>query len=156
MVCQPDVRAHQLGHLRGRGRVRAQVVIQLAVAQVQERLGVEALVGVRHVDGQHAADVRQVRRTAHRLANPLHDQVPALPAAHGVHERELGGVAVLAEQVHLVTELGEGVRQAGVVDVAAGASQQVAVEDQDPHRAQYWPVERPDSGGSAGMFPPHG
>ena len=42
-------------------------------------------------------------------------------------------MAVLAEQVHLVAERDERRGEARVVDVGAGAVQQVAVEDQDAH-----------------------
>ena len=51
-------------------------------------------------------------------------------------------VAVLAEQVDLVPEAREGAHQAGVVDVAAGAPEQVAVEDQDAHRRWIFPGYR--------------
>ena len=44
--------------------------------------------------------------------------------------------AVLAEQVDLVAEPGQRLGEVGVVDVAAGAAQQVAVEDQDAHRCR--------------------
>ena len=43
------------------------------------------------------------------------------------------GFALLADQVHLVAQVGQRAGEAGVVDVAAGAPQQVAVEDQDSH-----------------------
>ena len=46
---------------------------------------------------------------------------------------ELAGVAVLAEQMDLVAEPGERLGQARVVDVGAGAPEQVAVEDEDAH-----------------------
>ena len=42
-------------------------------------------------------------------------------------------VAVLAEQVDLVARARERLRERGVVDVGAGASEQVAVEDEDAH-----------------------
>ena len=45
-------------------------------------------------------------------------------------------LAVLAEQVDLVAEPGQRPRQVGVVDVAAGAAQHVAVEDEDAHRCR--------------------
>ena len=43
-------------------------------------------------------------------------------------------LAVLAEQVDLVAEPGQRPRQIGVVDVAAGAAQHVAVEEENAHR----------------------
>ena len=80
---------------------------------------------------------------ADRLADRLHPQLAVLPAPDGVDERQLARVAVLAEQVDLVAELGQGGHQRGVVDVAAGPAQQVAVEDQDPHGAGIVPVRLP-------------
>ena len=51
-------------------------------------------------------------------------------------DRPIGSLAVLAEQVDLVAEPGQRLGEVGVVDVAAGAAQHVAVEDQDAHRCR--------------------
>src|SRR5207248_6855790 len=60
---------------------------------------------------------------------------PVGPAADGVHERQLAGMAVLAEQVHLVAQANEGRHERRVVYVAPGPAEEVAVEDEDPHRS---------------------
>ena len=89
---------------RGSGRARL-------VGQLREGLDLEALVGVLDVDRQQAADVGVV-------------DLDALDP----------DLAVLAEQVDLVAEPGQRRGEVGVVDVAAGAAQHVAVEDEDAHR----------------------
>src|SRR5207247_1789387 len=86
------------------------------------------------VDGQGLADVRQVGRALDRLADGLDFEPSPVPAPDRVDERKLARVAVLAEQMDLVAEADEGGGQRRVVDVAAGAAQQVAMEDEDPHR----------------------
>ncbi len=101
------------GDLAHGGDVGLDVAVELGLAQLGEGFDLEALVGVAHVDGQQAADVRVV---------DLHPLDPHL--------------AVLAEQVHLVAEPGQRPRQVGVVDVAAGAAQHVAVEEEDTHRSR--------------------
>ena len=45
-------------------------------------------------------------------------------------------LAVLAEQVDLVAEPGQRPGEVDVVDVAAGAAQHVAVEEEDAHRCR--------------------
>ena len=45
-------------------------------------------------------------------------------------------LAVLAEQMDLVAEPGQRPGQVDVVDVAAGAAQHVAVEEEDAHRCR--------------------
>src|SRR5215208_795904 len=112
-------------HVRGRGvlhcrYVRVEVMLQLRIAQSRVRLRLETLVGVGDVDGQDPADV-------------------------GIVDRDpLGGVpvALLAKQVHVMAQARERAHQAGVVDVAAGAPEQVAVEDQDAHRPWIFPGYR--------------
>ena len=69
-------------------------------------------------------------------AHAAHPQRPLFPVCDGVDEWLLIGVAVLAQQVHLVAEAHERFGQARVVDVGPGALEQVAVEDQDAHRGQ--------------------
>ena len=91
--------------------VGVDVVLELGVRELREGLGVESLVLVGHVDGQHPPDVRDVHR--HAVGRLV--------------------VAVLAEQVHLVPERRERPHEVRVVDVAAGAAEQIAMEDQDPH-----------------------
>ena len=100
-----------LGDRPDGGDVGVEVAVELRLAQLREGLDLEPLVGVLHVDRQQAADVGVV------------DLDPLDPH-----------LAVLAEQVHLVAEPGQRRRQVGVVDVAAGAAQHVAVEDEDAHR----------------------
>ena len=97
-----------------------EVAVELGVGELGEGLDLEALVGVVDEDRQQAADVRRVDGDRARRRR----------------RRSVGRVAVLAEQVHLVAEPGERGREAGVVDVGAGAAQQVAVEDQDLHTRQ--------------------
>ena len=58
---------------------------------------------------------------------------PSSQSPGGVDERVLLGVALLAEQVHLVAEPHERRGEAGVVDVRARPAEQIAVEDQDAH-----------------------
>ncbi|MGI8460705.1 MAG: hypothetical protein ACR2OC_03580 [Solirubrobacterales bacterium] len=77
------------------------------------------------VDGQEAADVRHVDGHLPRASAILID---------GIDPVELAGLAVLAEQMDLVAELGERLGDARVIDVATRAAQQVAVEDQDLDR----------------------
>ena len=45
-------------------------------------------------------------------------------------------LAVLAEEMDLMAEPGQRAGEVGVVDVAAGAAQHVAVEDEDAHRCR--------------------
>ena len=100
------------GDLADGADVGLDVAIELRLGQLREGLDLEALVGVLDVDGEQAADVGVVD------LDPL----------------ELG-LAVLAEQMDLVAEPGQRAGQVGVVDVAAGAAQHVAVKDEDAHRS---------------------
>ena len=90
---------------------------QLGVAAVGERARFDALVAVGDVNGQQGADVGAVDRTAHRIAHRPHAQAPAFPVAGGVDEGVRLGVALLAEQVHLVSERHQRRSEACVVDV---------------------------------------
>ncbi len=103
--------ARPLGHRACRGHVGLDVAGQLLTAQLGEGLDLEALIRVLDVDGQEAADLGIVD------LNPLDPRL-----------------AVLAEQVDLVPKPGQCARQVGVVDVAAGATQHVAVKDEKTHR----------------------
>ena len=105
--------ARPLGDRAHRGDVGLDVAVELGLGQLREGLDLEALVGVFDVDRQQAADVGVVD------LDPL--------------DLDL---AVLAEQVDLVAEPGQRRRQIGVVDVAAGAAQHVAVEEEDAHRCR--------------------
>ena len=102
-----------VGDLAYSGDVGLDVAIELFVGQLGKGLDLEALVGVFDVDGKQAVDIRVV------------DLDPLDPR-----------LAVLAEQMHLVPKLGQGRSKVGVVDVAAGAAQHVAMEDQDAHRGR--------------------
>jgi hypothetical protein len=101
----------RLGNRSDRSHVGGDVPIELRVRQLRERLDLETLVGIFDVDRQEAVDVRVVDLHAVQLDH-----------------------AVLAEQMDLVPESGQRRGQVGAVDVAAGAAQHVAVEEQDPHR----------------------
>ena len=54
---------------------------------------------------------------------PLDPEVAVLPSADSVHPRQIARAAVLAQQVDLVSELGQGGHERRVVDVAAGAAE---------------------------------
>ena len=96
--------------------VCVEIAVQLLLAQFGEALDLEALVWVLDVDGEQAVDVGVVD------LDPLDLRL-----------------LVLAQKVDLVAELGQRPGQVGVVDVAAGAAQHVAVEDQDSHEARRLP-----------------
>jgi hypothetical protein len=97
--------------------VRLDVPLELRLAQLGEGLHLEALVVVANEHGQQAADVGVVDRHRSRSVG-----------------REVACVAILAQQVNLVSQPRQRAGQARVVDVGARAAQQVAVEDQDLHR----------------------
>ena len=135
MVGQSHVRAHRLDQLAHSLHVCLHVSGDLGIGAVGKRLGFDALVAILHVDGQQTADIWPVhgaRRTlAGRLFQGSQHQPAAVPVPRGVHERLALRVALLAEQVHLVSQPCQSVCQARVVDVGAGPAQQVAVEDED-------------------------
>ncbi len=101
------------GDLADGGDVGLDVAVQLGLGQLREGLDLEALVGIFDVDGQQAVDVGVVDLDTLDLR-----------------------LAVLAEQVHLMAQLGQGASEIGVVDVAAGAAQHVAVEEENTHRSR--------------------
>ena len=139
MVGERQLRAHELAQLAHGGDVGSQVARELRIGAAQERARLDALVAIGHVHRQQPADVGPVHAAATgplRRAHLAHAQGPAVPVSDGVHERLLLGVAVLAEQVHVVAQAHERFGQARVVYVGPGALEQVAVEDQDAHRAQ--------------------
>jgi hypothetical protein len=95
------------GNATDRGDVCVEVVTECLVVQLREGHRIEAFIAIGHVYREHPPDVGHVNRHALRfLCRP-----------------------VLAEQVHLMAQSCQRSRQVGVVDVAAGAAQQVAVED---------------------------
>ena len=96
----------------------------------------EPLVAIGDVDRQQVADVRPPRRHADGLAQDLDLRRAVVPRADRVDEWQLCGTAVLADEVDLGAGAGERRGQPGVVDVRAGSAQQVAVEDEDAHRAR--------------------
>ena len=99
-----------------------------------EGLDLEALVVVVDVDRQQATDVgpvdgaaaRNGRAGARRCTSSRPSSQPPTEST----KPSSAGSALLAEQVDLVAEPHERLGQLGVVDVRAGAAQQVAVEDQ--------------------------
>ena len=96
-----------------RGDVGVEVALELGVGQLREGLDLEALVGVLDVDRKQAADVGVVDLDSLDLDLP-----------------------VLAEQVDLMAQPRQRPGEVGVVDVAAGAAQHVAVEEEDAHRSR--------------------
>jgi hypothetical protein len=120
MVCECRVHTPELlDQVANGGDVQGDVALELGVGELGERLDLEPLVAVADVHGQQAADVGVVD-------------------GHGARRPGLGElrrVAVLADEVNLVAEACERPREVRVVDVRTGAPQQVAVEDQDPHRS---------------------
>ena len=133
--------------LGNRSDVRVEIARELRVAAAREDARLDALVAVGHVHGQQVADVGTVDDTAaasgltvrpQRTLELTQAQRPVIPVGHRVDERLALGVAVLAEQVHLVPEAHQRRRELGVVDVRAGPLEQVTVEDQHAHaRAAY-------------------
>ena len=124
-----------------RGDVGGDVGVELVVGELGERLDLEALVAVVHVHGEKPADVRDVGGDGAGMyatglglggANP---ELSPFPVARSIDPRQLSRAAVLAHQVDVVAESRERLREARVVDVAAGPAQQIAVEDQYPPRA---------------------
>jgi hypothetical protein len=145
VVGQGDVRLGLVGHAADGLGVGLQVVVELVVAQLVVGDRVESLVLIRHVDRQHAADVGDV-------------DLDLAGAGLVGHPVQVAGRAVLAEQVHLVSQPGQRPGQRRVVDVAAGAPQQVPVKHQDPHIGKSpWQVVRarlgPQSTCCAGATP---
>ncbi len=151
VVGERDLRSHAVDELAHRGDVGLQVARDLLFAAPSEGARLDPLVAILDIHRQKAPDLRPVHGAAPRptwsvaagsgarglrgrgrLSQRPHPQRTLLPVAHGVHERLALGVAILAEQVHLVSELRQRPREAGVVDVRAGPGEEVAVEDQDP------------------------
>ena len=142
VVCERQLRPRAGGDLDDGIDVRIQIAAQLAVAELGEGAGFDRLVAVGHVHRQQPADVGAVDGAAagpsagHRgpvrgRAQPAHLERPRVPVAGRVDEPQMLRVALLAEQVDLVPEARERLREARVVDVGAGPGQQVAVEDED-------------------------
>src|SRR5207247_10990001 len=63
-------------------------------------------------------------------------QLPVTPPAHAAHPGEGARLGVLAEEVDLVPHPFERLREARVVDVAAGPVQQVTMEHEDSNRVR--------------------
>ena len=95
------------GAAADRGDVGVEVMFERRIVQLREGQRVKALISIGHVHGKNSPDVGGVDRHALRCRCR----------------------SVLAEQVHLMAQSGQRPRQVGVVDVAAGAAQQVAVEN---------------------------
>ena len=100
-----------------RGDVDVEVVAERRLVDVRERQRIKALIVISHVDGKQAPNVGHVDcHAVRRQCRP-----------------------VLAEQVHLMAQSSQRSRQVGVVDVATGAAQQVAMENEDPHVSLLFP-----------------
>jgi hypothetical protein len=158
VVGEARVHVSELRDLPDRRDVRLDVALELLLAQLVEGLDLEALVSVVDVDRQQAADVRAVHGAAapEGGATDAVDLEPAgVPLADRVHEAELARPALLAEEVDVVAEPHERLRELRVVDVRPGPAQQVAVEDQQAHaaslggRAGEIALRRAASGGNA-------
>jgi hypothetical protein len=104
MVGQGDVRGR---HGADRGDIGIEVAAECCLVQLREGQRIKSLIAIGHVHGKQPPDVGYVDRHALRFVYR----------------------PVLAEQVHLMAQSCQRSRQVGVVDVAAGASEQVAVED---------------------------
>jgi len=120
----------------GNGRrtgAREELILELAKHGLGEGTRVEALVAIGHVEREHAVDVGAVDGDPRRLPQDADPKLARLPVADGVDEGQRRGLAVLAQEVNLVAQARQSADQAGVVDVAAGAPQEVAVEDENAH-----------------------
>ena len=94
-----------------RSDVGVEVMADRHLVEVRERHIIKALIVISDVDGKQSPNVGQV--DGHTLRQQCRP--------------------VLAEQVHLMSQTSQRPHQVGVVDVATGAAQQVAVENEDPH-----------------------
>jgi hypothetical protein len=102
VVGQRDVGLHPGDDLAHRRDVRGDVGLELVVAAVEEGAGLEPLVAVGDVDRQQAPDLRSVDGQPGLLAQGLDtERALLIPRADRVDEVELGGPALLGEQVHL-------------------------------------------------------
>ena len=110
--------------LAERGGVRLDPRVELGARAVLHELHLVALVAVEDEDRQQAADVRP----------------------HGLRAAEVVALRVrlLAEDRHVVPGAAPLARERARVDVRAGAAEQVAVPEQDPHRC-ILPDAAPDS-----------
>jgi hypothetical protein len=133
VVGERDLGAGAGGGLADGGDVGLDVAVELLVGQVRKGAGVGALVAIGDVERQQPADVRPVDRCARRRAAHVNLELAVVPLTGGVDPVELERVAVLAEEVELVPRADEGGGELRVVDVGAGAVQEVAVEDEDAH-----------------------
>ena len=114
VVCEHEVGGEQLAERR---RVRIDVCRLLGVGEVLQELRLEPGVAVHHEHGQQT--VRQV---------DVHDPRTA--------EVVLLRRALLADDDDVVAGVAPLARERPGVDVRAGAAEQVAVPEQDPHDAE--------------------
>ena len=89
VVGERDVGPHALGDLAHGGDVALEVVVELGVGELGERLRLDPLVAVGDVDRQQAAEVGPVDRRPHRLAPRLERQRAAVPVPGGVDPVQL-------------------------------------------------------------------
>ena len=139
MIGQGDVGARTDDDLAHRGDVRIDVVRDLGIGALGERARLHPLVAIGNVHGQQRPDVWAVDGATHTLVRPAprqrtHAQDSLVPVARSVNERLTLGMAILAEQMHLVSKLDQRRCQPRVVYVRTGPLEQVAVKDQDAHR----------------------
>ena len=134
VVGQRDVGPRPRDDVADGGDVGGHVGLDLLLAAVGEGAGLHARVAIGHVDREQPADVRPPRRHAHGRAQHLDTGLAVLPRPHGVDERQLVRSPLLRDEVDGRSGACQRRGQARVVDVGAGAVQQVAVEDEDPHR----------------------
>ena len=117
VVGERDLGAYARPQLAHGGHVGGDIGGDLRFAAVGEGARFDPLVAVGHIDGEQAADVGPVDGAAPRgrgrggagarPAGLAHLELARVPVAEGVDEGLLLGMAVLAEQVHLVPETRE-------------------------------------------------
>ena len=173
VVGERQLGARQRLDLGNRGHVGLDVAADLGVAAAGEGTGFEALVAVGDINGQKPADVgavdgaaaaggraalnRRPERARPRRAQLAHAQFARVPVPGRGRERQALGVALLGEQMDLVPEPGQRLRETRVVDVGAGSLEQVAVEDEHArHGAGAYPRPLLRAGRAAPLRPAPG
>src|SRR5206468_8827138 len=99
------------------------------------------------VDREQPSDVGPVDGAAAGVWRPAHlanDELSVLPVGDRIDEAELGGSALLAQQMDVVPESRKRLREPRVVDIRPGSTQEVAVKDEHAHDRNIF--ETPDRG----------